>query len=196
MAALLDSAERVFATQGYAAATMTAIAAGAGASIGSLYQFFPGKEAVARGVLERCFGQLYAELDALAGQPVDAAGLADALSALMLRHATARAAGMAMLDAGSAGQSGVRAEIRAGLRERIARALCRSAPELDPHRAAQVAVMILQMSKTVILAPGASGEVEGIEEGFRVLLRAALPVWLAVPPPQPGPGEAGSSRQR
>lgn len=44
--ALLDSAEAVFAEVGYDDATMGAIAQRAKASVGSLYQFFPGKEAI------------------------------------------------------------------------------------------------------------------------------------------------------
>ncbi len=47
VAALLQAAAAVFAEKGYEAATMTEIAARAGAPIGSLYQFFPVKEALA-----------------------------------------------------------------------------------------------------------------------------------------------------
>ena len=43
---LLDAAAAVISSVGYDAATMTAIAAKAGAPIGSLYQFFPNKEAI------------------------------------------------------------------------------------------------------------------------------------------------------
>ena len=43
---LLDAAATVISSVGYDAATMTAIAAKAGAPIGSLYQFFPNKEAI------------------------------------------------------------------------------------------------------------------------------------------------------
>ena len=45
--ALLKAAERVFAEKGFEAATMTQIAAEAGASIGSLYQYFPTKDDLA-----------------------------------------------------------------------------------------------------------------------------------------------------
>src|SRR6202041_3507784 len=47
VAALLQAAAELFAEKGYDAATMTEIAARAGAPIGSLYQFFPAKEALA-----------------------------------------------------------------------------------------------------------------------------------------------------
>ena len=48
VARLLEAAAAIFAEVGYDAATMRDIAARAGASIGSLYQFFPNKEVVAR----------------------------------------------------------------------------------------------------------------------------------------------------
>src|SRR5262245_43792395 len=57
VAALLAAAAAVFAEKGYQAATMTEIAARAGAAIGSLYQFFPSKEALAAALLQR-YGEL------------------------------------------------------------------------------------------------------------------------------------------
>src|SRR5690348_3748596 len=51
--ALLAAAEQVFLEVGYDAATTTAIAARAGVSPGSLYQFFPHKEAIARALAAR-----------------------------------------------------------------------------------------------------------------------------------------------
>ena len=48
MAALVQAAASEFALVGYDAATMSAIAKRAGAPIGSLYQFFPNKESLAR----------------------------------------------------------------------------------------------------------------------------------------------------
>jgi AcrR family transcriptional regulator len=46
VASLLAHAEAVIARVGYEAATMTEIAAGAKTSIGSIYQYFPNKEAI------------------------------------------------------------------------------------------------------------------------------------------------------
>ena len=53
VAALLDAAGAVFAEKGFGGATMTEIAARAGASIGSLYQFFSTKELLAEAVMAR-----------------------------------------------------------------------------------------------------------------------------------------------
>lgn len=43
---ILDAAEQVFATEGVGAATMQMIAERAGSSVGSLYHFFPNKDAI------------------------------------------------------------------------------------------------------------------------------------------------------
>jgi AcrR family transcriptional regulator len=53
MAQLLDAAAEVFAENGYAKATTNAVAARAGVSPGTLYQFFGNKEALAVGLAER-----------------------------------------------------------------------------------------------------------------------------------------------
>src|SRR3974390_2228618 len=53
VAELLQAAAAVFAEKGYEAATMTEIAERAGAAIGSLYQFFPSKEALAEALFDR-----------------------------------------------------------------------------------------------------------------------------------------------
>src|ERR1700733_9898956 len=58
VAGLLDAAAAVIAEAGYEAATLTAVAARAGASIGSLYQYFPDKPAVARSLADRYGAEL------------------------------------------------------------------------------------------------------------------------------------------
>lgn len=63
VALILDAAEEVFAASGYEAATNTEIAGRAGASIGSLYQFFPNKEAILDAVAARYLRRLGALYD-------------------------------------------------------------------------------------------------------------------------------------
>ena len=60
MSALLDAAAEVFAAQGYAKASTNAIAAAAGASPGTLYQFFANKEALAEALTARYVERLRA----------------------------------------------------------------------------------------------------------------------------------------
>jgi AcrR family transcriptional regulator len=64
IATILDAAEQLFAEIGYDAATTNAIAARGETAIGSLYQFFPNKEAILRALVARFLEQLRALLDA------------------------------------------------------------------------------------------------------------------------------------
>ncbi|WP_233840611.1 TetR/AcrR family transcriptional regulator [Dyella sp. 2HG41-7] len=68
VAALLEAAASCFVEKGYEAATMTEVAARAGAAIGSLYQFFPTKETLARALLEQYAQDFYTQLGKLAEQ--------------------------------------------------------------------------------------------------------------------------------
>jgi len=60
VARILDAAEAVFAEVGYEAATNTQIARHAQTSFGSLYQFFPNKEAILEALVERYARELRA----------------------------------------------------------------------------------------------------------------------------------------
>ncbi|ADB53288.1 TetR/AcrR family transcriptional regulator [Conexibacter woesei] len=51
--AILEAAAQVFERHGYAAGTTNRIAERAGISIGSLYQYFPGKDAILLAIVER-----------------------------------------------------------------------------------------------------------------------------------------------
>ena len=62
VAALLEAAGACFLEKGYEGTTMTEVAARAGAAIGSLYQFFPTKEALAGALLEQYAQATYEEL--------------------------------------------------------------------------------------------------------------------------------------
>src|SRR6476646_1367326 len=53
VATLLEAATRVFVKEGYARATTNRIATAAGVSVGSLYQYFPSKDALAVELLRR-----------------------------------------------------------------------------------------------------------------------------------------------
>src|SRR5260221_13014397 len=58
--AILDAAAHVFQDYGYDGATTTLIAQRAHTAIGSLYDFFPNKEAIARTLVERFIADLQA----------------------------------------------------------------------------------------------------------------------------------------
>lgn len=61
MIRLLEAAAEVFAEEGVQAASVQAIAERAGASIGSLYHFFPNKQALVLAVAERCMQECLRE---------------------------------------------------------------------------------------------------------------------------------------
>ena len=91
VAELLAAARAVFIEKGTEAATMTEIAARAGAAIGSLYQFFPTKEALADAVHVAEAEAMLTELEALrravagkTGRRPDAGALADRLFRLLV----------------------------------------------------------------------------------------------------------------
>ena len=68
---LLRAAEHLFATRGYDATPMSGIAQLAGASIGSLYQFFPSKESLGNALLLEYVNELSGQIAALkAASPI------------------------------------------------------------------------------------------------------------------------------
>ncbi len=91
---LIETAAALFAEKGYEAVTTNAIAERAGVSIGSLYQFFPNKEALLDGLTQRYvldmrdqMGQIFS--DAMAGIPLTQLinDLVDSLAAFDASHA-------------------------------------------------------------------------------------------------------------
>jgi len=64
--AILEAAARVFAQHGYAAGTTNRIAAKAGVSVGSLYEYFPNKDALLVALLEAHIAEGNAALSAVA----------------------------------------------------------------------------------------------------------------------------------
>jgi len=148
VAALLDAARDVFAAKGYEAATMTEIAAGAGAPIGSLYQFFPSKESLADALLAGFRDRLVESLEEVRGRASDLspADLADALLAVIPRHQAERAAVLALIDARPAGwpAPGV---IRRRLRAGVSAVLLAHRPGAAEVRAEALAAVVLQLMK-------------------------------------------------
>ena len=70
--AVLDACARVLVDEGYDAATTNRIAAIAGVSVGSLYQYFPNKDAIVGALLERHEVSMLAHLGKMAADLADA----------------------------------------------------------------------------------------------------------------------------
>jgi AcrR family transcriptional regulator len=159
VAALLDAGAAVFAEKGYGAATMTEIAGRAGAAIGSLYQFFPSKEALAEALFDR-----FAERVAIAFARVEelAPGcsgreLADLLIDHKLKQRADRDAAIA-LSSVVASVVERRKPLGDALRGRIAAILCAGNPALGPDEAAAAAIIVNQVMKMIPALASAEDE--------------------------------------
>ncbi len=126
---LLDAAASVIGEFGYDAATMTLIAERAHTSIGSLYQFFPNKEAIAQ-ALRLKYAQVFSQaLEAgLARNISDAAKLRDLIISAALNLLEEYPARWELLDAPAATKP---AAIRKQLVKQMSRLLTKLKPALD-----------------------------------------------------------------
>lgn len=131
--AILRTGITLFSERDYGAVTMTEIAARSGTAIGSLYRFFPTKEALAAAILDRYGAHLIGALDQIISHlaemtPQEVAG---ALVALMLDLAHERAAALALADRQEGGSDKRRA-LRDGMIARLCAILSRREDEASP----------------------------------------------------------------
>jgi AcrR family transcriptional regulator len=157
---LLDAAAQVFAEVGFEAATTNAIAARAGVSPGTLYQFFPNKDALAEALAAR-FGERLRATQAeiftpeLATLPLDEMidRVVDPLVAFYLAHP-----GFLALFAGSdlsPRLAAVTQEFHRGVVERAERILAARAPALPRdqlERSARVSVQLVRALLPLVAA--------------------------------------------
>jgi AcrR family transcriptional regulator len=150
VAELLDAGAALFAENGYDATTMTQIAQRAGASIGSLYQFFPSKEVLAEALFGRYVERMASLLEDLAKRApgLSPVRLADKLVDLMLDVRSDRDA-TAALSSSVAGIVERRKPLRGATRRQIAAILRAANPRLPEKAAAAAAVMIVHVLKLV-----------------------------------------------
>ncbi len=152
VASLLAAAERVFVARGYDAATMTEIAADAGASIGSLYQFFPTKMSLAEAlhVAElQALGGALGDCGAGIGPGIPLAGVAGSLFDEAVAFMTAHPV-FAVLAERKDIDAGRKADTRRGMLDQLARLLTSGSPPPPPARARELAVLLLTMMKAAV----------------------------------------------
>lgn len=167
-AAIMDAAVAVFSEKGYDAATMTEIAARSATAIGSLYRFFPTKEALAEALLQRYAQQASNGLADLQQQVPEMTleAVADALVDFVLLLQSQRSYASALIDARSGG-SEQRQRFREVMRAGVAGILGGAIAGLKPARAKVMAVVLIHMLKGVT---GAANE----EPAARAMLLAEL----------------------
>jgi len=151
VASLLEAASAEFAEKGYEATTMTAIAARAGASIGSLYQFFPTKEQVAGTLIEQYVTELEAAFDRLSEEVplLDVSVVAGRLTTFFVAFRTTYPAFVVLVDARDValpGATGVRERLRKG----IASVLAALAPRLSVEEALLRSVVVQHLMKAAV----------------------------------------------
>jgi AcrR family transcriptional regulator len=148
--ALLDAASIVFGERGYDQATMTEIAARSSTAIGSLYRFFPTKEALGETLLQRFMERSAEGLDALAARAdeLDARALAEALIQHVAGAKSDRlGAGVSAILEARGDAPDIRRAFRARRRKQVAAILRATNPALSQERAQDRAAVIVYILK-------------------------------------------------
>src|SRR5215467_11297203 len=177
---LMEAAADVIQERGYEAATMAEIAARANARIGSLYRFFPNKEAIADALMDQYTGVLTEEYATLREQASHAAPeeLADLLIDQLARRYSQTRAMSALLDSRTKWTK-MRLRLRAEALTGIGAALKACAPGLKDREARDVASIVLNNVKTMLdmakkHAPTSAGAPDELRLMNRLYLAARL----------------------
>ncbi len=180
VASLLDAAAACFVEKGYDAATMTEIAARADAAIGSLYQFFPTKEALAQALMGNYADALQQRLHKLAerAEAWDSDRLATELIRLLVAFRRRHPAFVVLAETVASEPALRGLAIRQRLRGELQELLGQHAPDLPPSELRGAAVVVLQLMKAAVALnaePGLAGRrvaLEQLQQALRLYLRA------------------------
>lgn len=181
---LLDAAASVIAEVGVGDTTTNAIAAKAGASVGSLYQFFPNKDAVLRSLAMRyatAFDALKDRVMAVeaADLPLEIMmrGIVEPLAAFFDAHPAYPRVFSAMMET-DAGALGVEARMHHAVIARVDAMLARrfpTMPHAQRHAVASVQVHTVHAIMIASLHVSADERVALREELIRTLVAALMP---------------------
>ncbi|WP_223191193.1 TetR/AcrR family transcriptional regulator [Paraburkholderia panacisoli] len=153
MASLLEAASAEFAEKGYKATTMTAIAARAESSIGSLYQFFPTNEQVAGTLIEQYLTELEAAFGRLSEEVplLEVSVVAGRLTTFFVAFRTTHPAFVVLADAHDVVLPGA-TSVRERLCKGIASVVAALAPRLSVKEALFRAVVVQHLMKAAVTA--------------------------------------------
>jgi AcrR family transcriptional regulator len=175
-AKFLEVAERLIGQLGYDAVTMTAIAEQAGASIGTLYDYFPDKPAIGLALKSRYVEECDVQWKALLSDAADLTReeLAELFVEGALRMATERPAYLALMGASVPYTRSP--SLRRPLRKTIAEALQTTHSKLTEDRAFTYAEVIVQLIKGMLTVyrEAAPKERDKVVEEFKKLFRLYL----------------------
>ena len=173
---LLEAAASVMAERGYDAATMTEIAERANSSIGSLYQYFPNKEAVVQALRKKYVEELEERWVPLVAQAsrMSLKQLVDRLFDMIIDYIEKRPAYLPLQ--GAAGSYRRDAASRNRLREQFAALFRERRPEMSKEAAFRVANVTVQVLKAMnpLYVEAKGVEREEIVREFKSLLMGYL----------------------
>jgi AcrR family transcriptional regulator len=152
---VLDAAEAVFAAVGFEAATTNDIARRAETSIGSLYQFFPNKEAILQALANRYLDELRAVHDQLFDEAAVALPLPQLYDRIieMLANFHERRPGFRPLffcSTYSPRLAGAAAQLHQEVVQRVEKLMDRRSPGLDPQQRRILALINCEVMKGLL----------------------------------------------
>ena len=150
VAGLLEAAAAIFSEVGYEAATMPDIAERAGASIGSLYQFFPNKEVVARAIKTQYCQELkrvWANLVAV-GAKTPTIRLVDQFLNVTIQAIEQHPAIIRLMDAPRSANPA--SDIKESLREQLVELFLTRKPRMSRNKAHRYAEITIQMVRALM----------------------------------------------
>jgi AcrR family transcriptional regulator len=150
VAGLLQAAAAIFAEVGFEAATMSDIAERAGGSIGSLYQFFPSKDVLARELkTQYCqeLKELWAGLVAVSGK-TSTSRLVDQFLHVTITAIEEHPAIVRLMDAPRS--TNPAADIKESLRQQLVELFLTRKPRMSPIKAHRYAEITVQMVRALL----------------------------------------------
>ena len=176
VAEVLEAAAAVIAEVGYDAATMTAMAERAGASIGALYQYFPNKDAIARALRHQYGNEMEARWSPLAeqGAKLSVKQMVDAIFDVMTDFMDHRPAYIPLMNVPRDYKRDPARRNR--LREHFASLFRQKRPELTHDEAFRIANVVFQIVKGMAPLYAEANRAERLEivREFKLLLTTYL----------------------
>jgi AcrR family transcriptional regulator len=179
VAAILQASTALFLDKGFEAVTMTEIASASHTAIGSLYRFFPSKDAVADALLRQYTESLGAGLAHVRARVADmqAPALADALVDFMSGLHAERGVALALVDARGLDDS--RRALRGTMLDSLKDLLGTVLPGASDAHLQTMALAVLHVLKGVAQMPDGSAPAPALLDEYRRMLRAYLQTGVA-----------------
>lgn len=175
VAAFLRAAASVLSETGYERATMNAIAARANSCIGSLYQFFPNKLALAEAIRDQYIADIEQRWIALGKEApsLNSKQLSCRLVSLQLEVVKSHPALLALMDLPPTSRTARRREL---IRARIVAVLIAHKPRMSEAAATRVATVVQQISRGLLglYTKADATEKLAIVEEFKAVLTGYL----------------------